>query len=98
MFLQYAMQSVDFMRFFFSSVYPYTYNTSLKKLRETTSFPPLSAFWDDLREEFISEKDWQWGKYTWDLFNCKTLEEYNQLYCQIDTLGTVFYRLHALRL
>ena len=73
-------------------VFPYSYVTSVEILTNTTSIPKKSCFYDNLREENISEKEYEHAKLVWNSFGCKTLMDYMKLYlwCDITLLVDVF--------
>lgn len=56
-------------------VYPYEYTDSWEKLDETV-LPPRSAFFSKLKEENISDEDYQHLHEVWNHFECKTLGKY----------------------
>ena len=66
-------------------VYPYEYIDSLEKLNET-QLPPIEAFYSTLKQETITEEDYQHAQKVWNTFNCQTLLNYHKLYLQVDVL------------
>lgn len=66
-------------------VFPYLYLTSIAKLDET-NLPPKDKFYDSLREEHVSDEDYERACYVWNLFKCKTLGEYSDIYLKCDVL------------
>ena len=66
-------------------VYPYEYIDSLEKLNET-QLPPIEAFYSTLKQETITEEEYQHAQNVWRTFNCKTLLDYHKLYLQVDVL------------
>ena len=66
-------------------VYPYEYMNSFKKFNET-ELPSKNKFFSSLKNEDISEKDYEKAKDIWDTFNIKDLEEYHDLYLKTDVL------------
>lgn len=66
--------------------FPYEYCSSYGKMKRTTKIPKRDAFYSVLNEETISEKDYEFAKEMWKLFQCQNLLEYAELYCKIDTI------------
>ena len=66
-------------------VYPYDYVSNLGKLSET-QLPPREAFYSKLDEKDISEKEYYHAIRVWDVFNCKTIRDYHDLYLKTDVL------------
>ena len=66
-------------------VYPYDYVTSTEKLQET-KLPPKEAFYSKLLNEEISDDDYQHALNVWNTFDCKTLQDYHDLYLKSDVL------------
>ena len=66
-------------------VYPYEYMDTLEKLKET-QLPPREAFYSRLNDEGISDEDYAHAKKVWETFEIKNLEDYHNLYNQLDVL------------
>ena len=66
-------------------VYPYDYVSNLSKLSET-QLPPKEEFYSKLNDEDISEEDFYHANRVWDVFNCKTIRDYHDLYLKSDVL------------
>ena len=66
-------------------IYPYDYVSSLDKLSET-QLPPKEAFYSQLYDEDISDKDYQHAVNIWNIFECKTIRDYHNLYLKTDVL------------
>ena len=66
-------------------VYPYDYVSSLDKLSET-QLPPKEEFYSKLKNEHISEEDYNHAIRVWDEFNCKTIRDYHDLYLKSDVM------------
>ena len=66
-------------------VYPYEYMNSLKKFNET-ELPSKNNFFSSLKEENISEKDYEKARNIWNTFKIKKLGEYHDLYLKTDVL------------
>ena len=65
-------------------VFPYEYVTSLERLKETTALPSAKEFYDELKEKSIAEDDYQHALKVWEHFNCKTLQDYMEIYLSSD--------------
>jgi len=65
--------------------FPYTYFDSLKRLDETT-LPPKSAFYNDLTESDISDRDYNHAVSVWNRFGMSTFKEYHDFYMTSDVL------------
>lgn len=65
-------------------IYPYDYAKSYSVFSET-EFPPRSAFFNQLRDENVTESDYQRGLQIFRTFDCETLEDYMLLYVKTDT-------------
>ena len=66
-------------------VYPYEYMNSLEKLQEN-KLPPKEAFYSRLNDEGISDEDYTHAQKVWEMFEMKNLEDYHNLYYQVDVL------------
>ena len=66
-------------------VYPYEYMNSFKKFNET-ELPSKNKFFSSLKNEDISEKDYEKAKDIWDTFDIKNLGHYHDLYLKSDVL------------
>ena len=66
-------------------VYPYEYMNSLEKLKET-KLQPKEAFYSRLNDEGISDEDYVNAQKVWETFEMKNLEDYHNLYNQVDGL------------
>ena len=66
-------------------IYPYEYMTSSEKLKET-QLPPKEVFYSRLNEEDISNEDYTHAKKVWKTFKMKNLEDYHNLYDEVDVL------------
>ena len=66
-------------------VYPYDYVSSLEKMSET-QLPPKEEFYSKLNNEDITEDDYYHAIRVWDVFNCKTIRDYHDLYLKTDVL------------
>ena len=66
-------------------VYPYDYVSSLDKLSES-QLPPKEEFYSHLNDEDISDEDYQHAIKVWNIFRCKTIRDYHNLYQMSDVL------------
>ena len=66
-------------------VYPYQYMDSFEKLKET-KLPPKETFCSRLNNEGISDEDYTHARKVWKTFKMKNLEDYHNLYNQVDVL------------
>ena len=66
-------------------VYPYDYVDGLAKLLEP-QLPSKSYFYSILKEEDITEEDYNHARDVWNTFNCQTMGGYHDLYLQCDVL------------
>ena len=66
-------------------VFPYEYMTDFSKLN-ATSLPPKEAFYSQLNDNHISDKDYDHVKKVWKACDCKTMKDYHDLYLQTDVL------------
>ena len=66
-------------------IYPYEYMNSFKKFNET-ELPSKNKFFSSLKNDAISEKDYEKAKNIWNSFKIKTLGEYHDLYLKTDVL------------
>ena len=64
-------------------VYPYEYMNSPEKLKET-KIPPKEVFYSRLNDEGISDENHAHAQKVWETFEMKTLEDYHNLYNQVD--------------
>ena len=60
-------------------VYPYDYVSSFERFSET-QLPPKEEFYLKLNDEDISDEDYQHAINVWDIFKCKTIRDYHDLY------------------
>lgn len=66
-------------------IFPYEYITSLNVLNET-ELPPIEAFYSELNNENITEKEYEQAKKVWMVFKCETLLDYSNNYLKTDVL------------
>jgi hypothetical protein len=64
-------------------VFPYDYIKSFDVFKEK-QLPPKEAFYSITRDEDVSDEDYQYAKDMFNLFRCKNLGEYSDLYLDID--------------
>ena len=65
-------------------IYPYEYMDTLEKLKET-QLPSKEAFYS-INDEGISDENYTHAKKVWKTFEMKNLEDYHNLYNQVDVL------------
>lgn len=66
-------------------VFPYQYIDNLEKLHET-SLPPKKSFFNSLTNCDITDEEFHHAHTVWDVFECKTLADYSDLYLKTDVL------------
>lgn len=66
-------------------VFPYSYLDHVDKLKER-SLPNKKQFYNELKDEHVSDEDYQRALKVWRLFDCETLEQYFKLYLISDVL------------
>ncbi len=67
-------------------VFPYDLLTSLTQFEALTEFPPRSDFYSKLKEDTISQADWEHGKQVFEAFDCRTMVDYLMLYNTLDVV------------
>ena len=67
------------------SVYPYEYMDTWDRFTEP-KLPPKEVFYSKLTDAHISDEDYVHAQKVWETFGCKTLGDYNDLYCRTDIL------------
>ena len=81
-------------------VYPYSFMSEQSRL-EYNHLPPKESFYNDLKEEECSDKDYEHVKRMWEKFEMKTLGDLTRIYCISDVLllTSIFnkYREQSLR-
>ncbi|XP_031332414.1 uncharacterized protein LOC116162827 [Photinus pyralis] len=66
-------------------VFPYEYVDSWEKLNET-QLPPKDNFFSTLRNEGITDEDYDHALKVWNLFSIQTLGQFSDLYLKTDVL------------
>jgi len=66
-------------------IYPYNYMTDRSKFAEK-QLPPIDAFYDKLKDEPLSQADYERANLTWKEFNLQSLQEYHDHYLKSDVL------------
>ena len=66
-------------------VYPYEYIDSFEKFEET-ELPSKEMFYSSLTEDHISDADYAHAQNVWNVFKCKNIGEYHDLYLKTDVL------------
>jgi hypothetical protein len=70
---------------FSKGVFPYEYFSSLEKFNDTC-LPPKECFYNHLKEEGISDEDYDRAHSMWTKFGCQTFKDYHDLYLKTDVL------------
>ena len=66
-------------------VYPYDYMDSFEKFNQK-ELPKKKEFYSILNDEHISDEDYQHAKKVWNVFKCKNMGQYHDLYLGSDVL------------
>ena len=66
-------------------VFPYEYLKTKEVLGETC-LPPREAFFNKLNEEDITEAEYCFAHEVWDKFQCKTIQDYMEIYLKTDVM------------
>ncbi len=66
-------------------VFPYEFMTDFPKL-SATNLPPKEAFYSQLTNSHITDKDNEHAQKVWKAFDCKTMRDYHDLYLKTDVL------------
>ena len=80
---QYSAESQELLCSTGKQFFPYEYFNNIEKLQET-SLPPISEFYSSLTDSHISLADYQHAQSVWDKTGCKTLQDYVDLYLNLD--------------
>ena len=64
---------------------PYEYLSDRSKFDETC-LPPKDAFYSALTESTITDAEYERAQQMWDIFECKTLQDYHDAYLKIDVV------------
>ena len=80
---KYSNESVELLCNTGKQFLPYEYIDGLDKLQET-SLPPQHAFYSTLTNSHIGLTDYQHAQTVWDKTVCKTLQDYIDLYLNLD--------------
>lgn len=67
-------------------VYPYEWAESIEKLQDSNSLPPREDFYSALTQSHITEEDYAHAQNVFATFGCKTMLDYCELYCALDTV------------
>lgn len=67
-------------------VYPYEWASSVNKLINQKTFPPISCFYSTLSKSIISQEDYLHGMKVFEAFQCANMLDYCHLYCRLDTI------------
>ena len=80
---QYSTESQELLYSTGKQLFPYEYLDSIEKL-QVTSLPPICEFYSSLTNSHISIADYQHAQTVWDKTGCKTLQDYVELYLNLD--------------
>ena len=64
-------------------IFPYEWFNRLDKLKET-ELPSIDEFYSTLKQKGITKKEYSRAKEIWDEFNCKSFEDYHDIYLKAD--------------
>ena len=65
-------------------VFPYTFCTSISKMINQRSLPPIEDFFSTLKNAPISQQDYDFADLVFREFNCRSIFGLNELYCTVD--------------
>jgi len=68
------------------SFFPYEYCTSYEKMLEAKKLPNIQDFYSTLSGKTISPEDHLFAEKVWKEMGCKSLIQYCETYCKIDTI------------
>ena len=60
-------------------VFPYSFVDSIDKMNNS-KLPTKNEFYNNLRDKHISDESYERAKSVWNMFGCKNLGEYSDLY------------------
>ena len=66
-------------------VFPYDYMDSVERFQET-SLPSQAEFYNKLNDTFLSDEDYSHAQEVWNVFKCKTMKDYHDVYLKSDVL------------
>ena len=66
-------------------LYPYDYIDDETKL-SSEQIPMKLDFYNKLKDEHISDENYNYFKHVWKVFKCKKFKDYHELYLKVDTL------------
>ena len=66
-------------------IFPYDWFDNIEKLK-VKKLPDIEKFYSKLKEENISEADYEHAKNVWKKFKIKNMREYHDLYLKTDVL------------
>jgi hypothetical protein len=70
---------------FRKGVFPYSFFNK-EEILKNTCLPSKNDFFNDLTNEHISEEDYLFALKVWKIFNCKTFQDYLEIYLVADCL------------
>ena len=66
-------------------VYPYDYMNCIEKFNDT-KLPAKELFYSKLNDTNISDVDYEHAQKVWNVFECKNMRDYHDLYLKLDVL------------
>ena len=93
---QYSTESQELLCSTGKQFFPYEYLDSIEKLQEI-SLPPISEFYSSLADSHISIADYQHAQSVLEKTGCKTLQDYVDLYLNLDVafLADIYLQWHC---
>jgi hypothetical protein len=64
-------------------IFPYNFIDTIEKM-DHTSLPSKAQFYDQLKDEHISDESYERAKEVWRVFGCKNLGDYSDIYLKSD--------------
>ena len=65
-------------------VFPYSFVRSAEQMRGQKEIPSKEHFFNELKQEHVSDEDYSHACTVWKAFNCENLADYCSLYCSSD--------------
>ena len=66
-------------------IFPYSFIDNIEKLNET-NLPPHEKFYNEITCENVTFEEYERAKKIWNMFDCKTLGDYSDIYLKSDVL------------
>ncbi|KAE8744368.1 hypothetical protein FOCC_FOCC008972 [Frankliniella occidentalis] len=71
----------------------YDFLTTFERVKNQKELPEREAFYNRLKQEAVSEEDYQRAEKVWNVFECDSLLTYTELYCLTDVIGLMAFYL-----